>query len=319
MKRLIIHIAFLVSVTFSVYGQQDAHYTHYMYNGMVMNPAEVGTSGMLHAGLFHKSQWVLSDFEDMSINFQSFSIDKPFTGKNMAAGLYLQNDKVGLTKNVIAQGAFAYKLILGSGDLNMGLNAGIRYFSVDFGDLYIKDVDDAVFADGPRSPIVPDFGLGFKYTHAEGKYYAGLSVLHLHQPRINFSPSKADNAKLRRQYFLYGGYKYEINMDWLFTPSVRGKFVNGAPMQFDFTMMTVYQEKAWAGLNYRTGDAVAFLLGVNVDQMGLTREKIKVGYAFDLSVSRVPKFNSGGSHEVFITYDFTKGEAQHIPKFKKLE
>jgi len=40
-----------------VYGQQDPHYTQYMYNQNILNPAYAGSRGDLSIGLLGRTQW----------------------------------------------------------------------------------------------------------------------------------------------------------------------------------------------------------------------------------------------------------------------
>ena len=54
---------------------------------------------------------------------------------------------------------------------------------------------------------------------------------------------------------------------------------------------------AWGGLSYRLKDALSVLLGYIYD------EQIYFGYAYDIGLSGLRKFNSG-THEIMIGYKF---------------
>ncbi len=58
MKR--IYLLALVTLGFvpDVQAQQDPHYTQYMYNMSVMNPAYAGSKENLSMGLLYRKQWV---------------------------------------------------------------------------------------------------------------------------------------------------------------------------------------------------------------------------------------------------------------------
>jgi hypothetical protein len=53
----------------------------------------------------------------------------------------------------------------------------------------------------------------------------------------------------------------------------------------------------WGGLSFRMKDAVSILLGYNYD------DKFSFGYAYDMGVNGLRKFNTG-SHELMIGYRF---------------
>ena len=56
-KFLLKLFVFVFSIT-TLYSQQDAQYTQYMYNMNVVNPAYAGSQGTLSIGLLGRTQWV---------------------------------------------------------------------------------------------------------------------------------------------------------------------------------------------------------------------------------------------------------------------
>ena len=61
------------------------------------------------------------------------------------------------------------------------------------------------------------------------------------------------------------------------------------PIQFD------YDERFWYGFSYRHKDALVAMFGATVNN------QFKIGYSFDLNVSRLIKYNVG-SHELVMTF-----------------
>ncbi|WP_415712674.1 type IX secretion system membrane protein PorP/SprF, partial [Flavobacterium antarcticum] len=55
-----IYLAVLIAVVtlFEANAQQDPHYTQYMYNMNVINPAYAGSKESLSFGLLYRKQWV---------------------------------------------------------------------------------------------------------------------------------------------------------------------------------------------------------------------------------------------------------------------
>ena len=60
MKRLL----FILSVLFAFQGlnaQQEAHFTQFMYNKLLINPAYAGARGVPSVTAIYRSQWAVSD------------------------------------------------------------------------------------------------------------------------------------------------------------------------------------------------------------------------------------------------------------------
>ena len=58
MKKLFLVTLSVIAFTVELHAQQDPHYTQYMYNMSVMNPAYAGSKENLTLGLLHRKQWV---------------------------------------------------------------------------------------------------------------------------------------------------------------------------------------------------------------------------------------------------------------------
>lgn len=68
-------------------------------------------------------------------------------------------------------------------------------------------------------------------------------------------------------------------------------------MEMDLSANALFNDFIWAGLSYRTGDAIAMLLGANITK------QLRIGYSYDYSLSALQDFNTG-SHEIMLGYDF---------------
>src|SRR5690606_18224679 len=88
--------------------QQDPHYTQYMYNMNVINPAYAGSKENLAFGLLYRAQWV--EIEDAPTT-ATFSGHSP-VGKNVGLGLSVINDRIGPVEETNAYADFSYTLNL---------------------------------------------------------------------------------------------------------------------------------------------------------------------------------------------------------------
>src|SRR5690606_31628788 len=97
-----------------------------------------------------------------------------------------------------------------------------------------------------------------------------------------------------RNYFLTAGYDYVINEIYTISPSFLLKAINGAPIQLDINAKLHIIDRVWAGLSYRTSDAIVPMIGVNSN-------KLYFGYSYDIGLSKLKKYENG-SHEFFVGF-----------------
>ena len=67
-------------------------------------------------------------------------------------------------------------------------------------------------------------------------------------------------------------------------------------IQADITARAYYKDDYWAGLSYRTGDAVILLLGLKYD-------RFYFAYAYDFTLTDI-RSQSYGSHEITLAVKF---------------
>ncbi|MQP63528.1 type IX secretion system membrane protein PorP/SprF, partial [Flavobacterium sp. LMO6] len=91
MKKLYLVALVVFSTIVDLHAQQDPHYTQYMYNMSVMNPAYAGSKDNLSMGLLYRKQWV--EIEDAPTTGTFFG-HAP-VGKNVGLGLSFISDKIG--------------------------------------------------------------------------------------------------------------------------------------------------------------------------------------------------------------------------------
>src|SRR6187402_52196 len=123
MKKLYF-IAVLALAATELRAQQDPHYTQYMYNMSVMNPAYAGSKEAVSGGLLYRKQWV--EIEDAPTT-GTFFIHSP-VGRNVGLGLSVISDKIGPVEENNFYGDFSYTLNLGGEHrLAFGLKAGATF------------------------------------------------------------------------------------------------------------------------------------------------------------------------------------------------
>jgi type IX secretion system PorP/SprF family membrane protein len=296
MKRILTYITFFF---ISAYGfsQQDPQYTQYMYNMSIVNPAYATSKDqILNLGTLYRTQWVGAVGAPKTFTFFAHMPVSP----KVQLGFSLISDDIGdgAKKENNFYGDFAYLLQFKNNHrLSLGLKAGFTSLESNFNGFRFETGDtstDLAFNENVNI-FKPNVGMGaYYYTN---KYYIGMSVPNLLASRHieERSGIKAYGSEYSH-LFVTGGYVFTLNADFKIKPALMSKFVKGAPPSFDLTTNVLYANKFEVGVAYRYKDAVSGLVNVNVAR------NVKVGYAYDYTLSNLGQFNSG-THEIFILFD----------------
>lgn len=296
MQKTVLFISFLFYMI-SASAQQDPEYTHYMYNMSVVNPAyATGTPAMLNLGGLYRTQWVGAVGAPKTFTFFGHTA----LSEKIEVGASLISDDIGdgAKKENNFYADFAYILQLGGKNkLSLGLKAGFTSLQTNFNGFVLQSgnvATDLAFAENINI-TKPNIGAGAYYF--TDKYYVGLSVPNLLSSKhieeksgINAYGSENIHA------FLTAGYVFQMNDVFKLKPAIMSRFVPGAPVSVDLTANVLYNNKFELGAAYRINDAVSALMNINVTP------SLRVGYAYDYTISNFGQFNSG-THELMLLFD----------------
>lgn len=289
-KFYLILIVSLVGISLAN-AQQEPMFTQYSFNSLTINPAIAGTMPSLNVNALTRLQWVGMDGAPKTF---SLTAHTPLEGRKIGVGLTLVTDKVGPVSNTFFTVNYAYRLRINDElTLSMGIKGGINSYKVGLTDLSVINSEDPQFQNNEKK-ISPNLGFGF---HLYGdKYYVGFSAPKLIQTTVD-DEYATDENQLKRHYYIFGGYNWQINSDWVLKPGLLTKIVAGSPVSNDITVQTTYIDRFGGGLVYRIGDA----LGLFVN--GIVYEELTVGYGYEYSLNGLSGIN-GGTHEIMLMYNF---------------
>ncbi len=293
MKNIAIILLFILGGYSSVLAQQSPHFTQYMFNDFVINPAIAGTNDFYQIRSNHRFQWI--GITDPPLT-NTLSFYGPHSKLPMGFGAYFYNDVTGPTSRTGITGSYAYNIEITKGvRLSGGLSFGLMQYKLDGTQVNPKDLTDLAIQPVVNASYMPDAAIGF-YLYAKD-YYAGFSANQLLNNKLKIYDVKNGLNKLKSHFYLTGGYKYRIDKDFAVEPSAIIKVTSPKAFQFDFTARVIYQDMFWGGLSFRMKDAFSVLIGYNYNN------KFSFGYAYDMGINGLRKFNSG-SHELMIGYRF---------------
>lgn len=302
---LAISVLFLTS--HSLFAQQDAQFSQYMFNTLYLNPAYAGVEGITRFQLIHRSQWTAyqASFDDGTAPItQNFSATTPIFSLKSGAGIHVVNDRLGPLQNLEAQIAYAYQFPIKNGKLSLGIRGGIYSQTLDF-DLYRAiNPEDPILQTGKESQIRPDMAIGIFYQTE--KYYGGLSMNHLIKSEFDFGIPTLQNPLANNLSFT-AGYNYDLTYQIVLSPSVLFKS-DFNTYSFEISTIATLNETFWGGLSFRQGDAAIALVGVNL----LKDKTLRLGYAFDYII-RARELKRPTSNEIMLSYTLPAADPKSKP------
>jgi type IX secretion system PorP/SprF family membrane protein len=304
MRQFILLILFFNILVISAYAQQEPQFTQYMYFNMLTNPGVAGNENAICAVGADRMQWVgFKDADGNKVSPETFFITVNSPVKILRGGLSgsIMQDKIGFEKTIAVKVGYAYQRALGFGKLGIGTQLEFNNRSIDFSKFKPAGEDPLLNQlSGKESDMLIDFSLGLFYR-VEGSYYIGLSGVHLLQNKGSVLASGTGGdlrMRLDRTFFLTGGYDFVFpgNPSFELLPSAMIKS-NLSSLQMDISAILKYKDQFWGGLAYRLQDAVCVILGVQY-------KDFKIGYSYDINVSKMKLPIGGGTHEIMLGYCF---------------
>jgi type IX secretion system PorP/SprF family membrane protein len=315
--RSIFPVIVLSFIFGAAYAQQVPMYSQYMMNGFLINPSFAGRDGATTVNLTVREQWVgmtgapstyAASFQTRILKNSFISkstsvkkdIVKPTKGGKVGLGGYIFNDNNGIMRRTGIQAAYAYHIPLGNtagvpNSLSFGLALTAYQFAINTEGL-IFNPDDPLLNTYDRSVFIPDFNFGASFTTT--KYYVGFAMTNIFRGSLMVADTSASSRNELGNFFLTGGVKIPLNPEWMLEPSA---FIKASDMfmtsvQLDLTTRVYFKDDYWAGVSYRTNDAVIMMMGLRYD-------RYYFGYAFDFTLTDI-RSQSLGTHEISLAVKF---------------
>lgn len=315
--KLILTGTVLMLIVGTAFPQQVPMYSQYIMNGFLINPSFAGRDGYTTVNLTVREQWVgmqgspstyAASFQTRLLKNSYISkstsvrkkLIKPTKGGKVGLGGYIFNDNNGIMRRTGFQATYAYHISMGRtqgipNNLAFGLAmTGYQYFVNTEGLIY--EPNDPLINSFDRSIFVTDFNFGASYTTA--RYYAGFAMTNLLRGNLIFGDTSSVNRNEMGHFFLTGGIKFPINNDWTVEPSgfIKSSDMLFKSIQMDLTGRVYFKDDYWAGLSYRTGDAIIMMLGLKYDRFYFS-------YAFDFTLTDI-RSSTYGTHEISMAVKF---------------
>ena len=287
--RLLLAVAFFVFILQTIQAQQIPHYTQYLYNMQIINPAYVGVRSDLSITALSRQQWTGIDGAPTT---KTFSVNGR-TKLGLGLGATFVNDQIGLSEINTINFDGSYTLVLSQySRLSLGLKLGSTFFSNNFANAITPDNDTYASTTGQY------FNVGFGAFYYNDTFFAGVSLPYmLETPQFFIQPDNREVKIAKHQdIFVSTGFLMELSESISFKPSTMIRYNTTAPLSIDVNANFLYNEFIEACISYRYNASVSALFALIINK------KIRVGYAYDYRTNNA--VGNLNTHEFILQFDF---------------
>ncbi|MEA1784602.1 type IX secretion system membrane protein PorP/SprF [Arenibacter sp. GZD96] len=289
-KKALIFVVVAVVGTFGVHAQKQPQYTQYMYNIGSFNPAYVGTVETAEIIGLYRAQWTGIPGAPRTMRFGT---NIPFANKKTGLGLNVVNEELGPTSQTFIDLSYSFQVQLSETTrLSFGIAAGGSILDVDFSKGSFEIENEPLLSSATVNNFYPTVGAGmFLYDE---NWYLGLSVPSFLTDGL-FTDEVAGIVEDNIQFNFIGGYVFELSEGLKFKPAFLLNYLDGAPVNFNFSTNFLISNALTLGASYRINNDISGLAGFQISN------SLFLGYAYDYNTNGLGEF-SQGSHEVILKF-----------------
>lgn len=310
MKRRVSFVLFLcLALCQGIEAQTDAHFNNFIEVENFYNPAAMNRNG--RTNVVGSLSMQMAGYTNAPVTmFIGANTPIPFGKYRNSLGASMLNETLGLFTNRRLLFDYAYKIGIGKGWMNIGIQAGVMSEEFKGSGLKMETQNDPAFPTGNERGTVGDLGAGVLYVR--GEFWAGASAQHLNFPRVEFGKTEGKNIdmEIKPTLYLTSGCNIGLRNPLLW---VQPCFLVQSDADFwrvDLSARGYYQYETtmlYAGVTYSPGISVSAMVG------GKVRE-VLIGYAYEFYTSGVGALK--GSHDLTVSWQtdldlFKKGRNVH--------
>lgn len=267
------------------------------------NPAALALDGRIMVDMIGRNQWFGVEGAPwtfgMNAQYEIFN--------DMAVGLNVFHDRIGVTETTSFSGQYAYRLMGNrSNALAFGLGLGADNFIQNYAATSTTEAFDPAFANSHYRLV---FNASFGLYYYSPKFYAGASMPQMFNPGFDTS-GRARLVMDPHYYFNLGFYFGEGN--YVFNPHIQAKIVYNAPIAGDLVLRNTFMNRFSVNLGYRTENSLIAGFDLLISPM------VRAGYSFSHDVGPLAR-TKGISNELYLGIAFPYrsdradfGERQYI-------
>lgn len=302
MKKLLFFLFIIQLAGVQLSAQQDHHYTQFMYNKLLYNPAYAGARGTPTVSAIFRSQWLGFEGAPQS---GLVSFNSPFLTPRVGVGATMSYLKIGLQRDFHATLAYSYDVVsTENASVRVGIQGSLRSLGMALDQAEPITIGDPSLDNQKISDFYGNVGAGV-YGVFANQFYVGFSVPRIYSSTIGLNSAlNPISAKEYRHFYGTAGGIFPLSEDINLLPAVLVKYVENAPFDADININLDIRQKVTAGISYRLGGDGP---GESIDLLVFWQAtpQVGVGAAYDFSLSDLKDYN-GGSIELMLQADLKK-------------
>lgn len=289
MKQIV--VIFLLGICSAVFAQQEANFSHYMFNHQTLNPGYVGARGLTTFTSVVRSQWAGWKGAPES---QTLTYNTLIPSKSLGLGLSIINDKIGPTQATSAALDVAYHLQLNEKNnrLSLGIKVSALNYFLNTDLIQTATPNDPTFILDQETALLPNVGFGAYYSTQ--KFYMGFAIPQLLSAR--------DFDVVPHYYFMTGGI-YSLSENVLLKPSILLKHAQNVS-GYDISVLGYIKETFWIGGQFKNAfnpqqlsdfsfSGSSLMLGTSIG------EYFQLGYSYGFAARAINQAQNTATHELF--------------------
>lgn len=314
------NLLYILLIFILSYGKaQNPQFSQFYSLPLFLNPAFTGQTYEHRAAADVRDQWpgVATTYKTVAASY-----DYNIVSASSGIGFIALQDRSGTPSlsTTLAMLSYAYHFRISKfAEIRMGAQIGYGYKSIDMSKLVLND---QLYYNTPTSldPYITNMNNHVGYLDLNtgallnsATYWLGFSAQHLNKPNTSFSQTEGNSQLV--DISLHGGYKFikrkkGSRLMEYFSPTFNykheakydqldiGAYYYTAPLNFGLWYRGLPLKHYAPG--YLNADAFSFLLGVDISQ------DTRIGFSYDLTISRLSVAHSLGAFELSIVYEHAK-------------
>lgn len=307
-----IAITIFLSVFSCLKAQQVPLNNHYILNPFVFNPGATGASNisLVNTYLIHNQRFL--GFSSNIVN-NYLTVDGRLPKGKSGYGFQLAHISHGIQQQISSSISYSYGIKLAKEHrLRLGVTVGFLDNRINLDEINVLQESDPYLTSMRARSATYDLSAGLLYSFKT--LQIGIAV-----PQVIGNKSEIQSTgsrgyyRLARHFMGMAQYTFSIKQKFNLTPNVLVRFVPGAPIQYDGTLMFDFKKMFWVSATYKSDYAVQFNAGVCLFN------QFKVGYSYEYIVGDINMYSTGIHHEIMLGYTLPVNKKRTKQEVKIIE